>query len=101
MKKFHFSGSSDDVFCEETNDLELCDSGSGEPLSYRLVDDEGCGVIVTGLYMDNGCWSIGVAINDDQQELPDEWYFESDFNSGYNNSLTITTPDDVTIEPIN
>ena len=100
MKKFHFTGGSDDLFIEESNDLELCDSGSGEPLSYRLVDDDGCGVIVTGLYMDNGCWSIGVAINDETQELSDEWYFESDFNIDYRNSLTITTPDDVFVTEI-
>lgn len=100
MNKFHFSGSSDDLFCEEMNNLEICDYDDGKHLSYRLVDDDGCGVIVTGLYLDNGCWSIGVAINDDQQELSDEWFFESDF-SHYTNSLTITTPDDVTVTIIN
>lgn len=100
MKKFQFFGDSDDLFCEENNGLEICDSSSGLPLSYRLVDDEGCGVIITGLYMDNGCWSIGVAINDETLELSDEWYFESDFNNSYKNSLVVTTPDDVTITEI-
>lgn len=104
MKKFIFNGNSDDTFGEynETNiDYDNCASGS--PIQYKLVNSDGAGVVVTGLYghsfhVGHG-WTIGVNTLD--EDKPIDWSFDlSPSHEGYRNKLTITTPDDVVLELI-
>lgn len=101
-----FEGYSDDTFGEVAHfkdDFDNC--ASGKPIEY-LVHSEaaGCGLIVTGQHCpgNSGSWLIGVSNFDPNFEdvaMP-RWPVRIEpqaYRNGFNPSLLIDAPDDVTI----
>lgn len=100
MKKYIFSGRSDDTFGEyETSKDDYDNCASGEPIKFELKDANGFGFFVAGQYSPNGsgCWSIAVEPID-EDKYPDweiKFVSPSDHNPcPYTMLLSIEAPDD-------
>lgn len=92
MRKLTFYGSSDDLFeIEGTAGKEPDEIGSYDKPVQVTIRADGTGVVVTGIYCDNGCWSIGIAPIDEDVGLPD-WPMRWTAR-GYSTRLEIDAPD--------
>lgn len=96
MKKYIFEGHSDDIFgeCNITN-IDCDDCASGSVIEHTLTRPNGEGVLITGQYMDSGCWNIGVSLLDENKPLnTEEWKFILLPHTTYKNRLEVIAPDD-------
>lgn len=88
MKKLEFYGHSDDVFVAGDDECYT---------STALIESSEGSIFVRAEYLDNGCWSIGIAPSDEDEKMP-VWpisYRQSD--RGYSTVMTIEVPDDAKV----
>lgn len=94
-----FYGASDDLFeIEGTTKGEPEEIGCYDrPGAVKVYDRQGNGLIVTGLYIDPGVWSIGIAPMEENQPLPGWPHSYGPSARGYSALLTIDAPDDAIV----
>ena len=98
MKTFFFQGCGDDTFGEYgLTNIDHCDPSDRAVIKFDLVASSGEGVRVSGQYMDNGCWQIGVHQLDEDNPVGIDWVFAMfpSRGNGYQNALVVGTPDNV------
>lgn len=92
MKELRFYGASDDCFeCEGAIREEI--NCYNTPGIYHLKSSEG-ELQVVGMYLNNGCWSIGIAPVEEGSPIPAWPTSFSVRENGYSAVLTISVPDD-------
>lgn len=93
--KLHFSGHSDDTveLVDDENGLEEFDCWN-KPFFAKVIDKEGNGLSVCGMY--KGIWLFGIGQIAEDKELPDWPVSYTMAENGYSVVLTLDVPEGVT-----
>jgi len=101
MKRYEFSGNSDDTFGEyNITNIDRDNCASEAPISFLIQSGEDHMVVVGHYWIhpDAGCWTIGITPLDEDVNIPNWPVSFTLSDNGYSPTMAVEVPDDAVLK---